>query len=71
MTRHRVLNPVVPTMEVRRKIDGAVCVITASEFDPAVYVEVVPSAVEVPTPRRTKRQRDREIMRGVYGRKHV
>ena len=63
MTRHRVLNPVVPTKQVRRKVDGVVCVITASEFDDAVYSEID----EPPSPRRTKRQRDKEIMRGVYG----
>jgi hypothetical protein len=67
VTRYKVLNPEVPTVEVRRKVDGAICVITASEFDPAVYTEVVPSVDEPPSPRRTKRQRDKEIMRGVYG----
>ena len=64
MTRHRVLNLVVPTKHVRRKVDGVVCVITASEFDEAVYTEV-----EASSQRCTKRQRDREIMRGVYGSK--
>ena len=61
------LNPVVPTMTVVRHADGAVCVITASEFDPAVYAEGVPSAGQPVVPRPSKQARDREVMRRVRG----
>lgn len=66
MVRHKRLDPVVITKRVTRRADGVVCVITAADFDPAVYTEVVPGVGRARPP--SKRDRDREIMRGVYGR---
>ena len=66
MMQHKKINPVVPTMTVERLSDGAVCVITASEFDSAVYTEVVPSVGTAPTPPVTKHSKDIAIMRRVH-----
>ena len=67
--QHKKINPVVPTMTVARIADGAVCVITASEFDSAVYEEVVPSVGTAQPAPPSKQARDKAIMRRVYGSK--
>ena len=67
--QHKKINPVVPTLTVARIADGAVCVITASEFDRAVYEEVVPSVGTATPAPPSKQARDKAIMRGVYGSK--
>lgn len=56
-------------MTVERLSDGAVCVITASEFDSAVYTEVVPSVGTAPIPPVTKHSKDLALMRRIYGSK--
>ena len=66
--QHLKINPVVPTMTVARRSDGAVCVITASEFDSAVYTEVVPSVGTAPIPPVTKHTKDLALMRKVHRR---
>ena len=65
------MNPVVPVVTRVRRADGVRCVVAASEADSAVYREEVPAAGTLTLPRRTKRQRDREIMRRVYGGSHI
>ena len=67
--QHKKINPVVPTMTVERLSDGAVCVITSSEFDSAVYTEVVPSVGTAPIPPVTKHSKDLALMRRIYGSK--
>ena len=68
MVQHRRIDPVVATKRVTRRADGVVCVITASDFDPGVYTEVVPGVGVAKPP--SKRERERDIMRGVYHHHH-